>query len=311
MIFPLITIQRACQNSVLNALNASNPAYLVSLLAAASDSICRYTARDFTFQSYSEYRDVGVLQRGVPILLRQFPIGNVTRVALANSAIQVQNSSNTTNQRATVATSETACTLFTVASAMSTTTVLPYAQYPTLNALGNAITAVGNGWSINIQSGANGSYGPWPSADLKPLQGAVSAFLGGCWLELYEDVSIATGPFAGTGQWEDGNGWGDWSMCGPGWRLQGETGEMYFKCRRGSLILRIDYTAGYQTVPESVQEACVQLIQWTYQNSTVNLALKSARIEQYGYTLGDSGKWPTSVLSALNSVKAYDRVAQF
>lgn len=305
----LITPERAALNPFLASLANTNSADLTALIAAASDSICRYCGRDFTLQNYSEYYDVGVLQKGIPILLRQFPVQSISRVGIANQALQVQNSNNSANQRATVSTTSTGLTLFAVASAVSTTTVLPYVQYPTINALGNAISAVGNGWSVAIQSGSNGSYGLWPSADLKPLQGAVSAFQGGCWLELYEDVSVASGPFATTGQWDDGE-YG-LSNSGPGWRLQGETGELYFKCRRGSLILRIDYVAGYQTVPQSVQEACVQLIQWTYQNSTINLALKSAAIEAYRYTLGDTGKWPTTVMNSLNLVRAYDRAAQY
>ena len=307
----LVSQQRAVQNSSLAALNATNPAYLSSLIASASDSICRYCARDFTLQNYQHYYSISVLQREVPILLRQYPVQSVSRVGLATQAVQIQNSSNSTNQRANVSTDSTACTLYTIASAVPTTTVLTYAANPTINALANAIAGVGNGWSANVQQGPNGSYGNWPSADLKPQQGAVSAFLGGAWLELYEDVSVATGPFATTGQWEWGDGSSDWSMSGPGWRLQPDTGEMYIRVRRGSLNLRIDYTAGYQTVPESVQEACVQLIQWTYQNSQVNSALKSAKIEQYAYTLSDSKIWPSTVLLALDSVKAYDRTATY
>jgi hypothetical protein len=306
----LISTERAIQNATLAALNASNPASLTSLIASASDAICRYVNRDLTQQSYQHYYDVGVLQNSVPILLRQYPVQSISRVGIAQQAIQVQNSANSTNQRATAQTSSTALTLYTIASAVPATNILTYAAYPTIGQLAAAINAVGNGWSTNIQSGPNGSYANYPSADLKPQQGAVSAFLGGAWLEIYDDILVASGPLGSYGQY-DSAGYYDWSMTGPGWRLQPETGELYIKVRRGSLILRIDYVAGYAVVPQSVQEACVQLIQWTYQNSTLNLALKSAKIEQYSYTLGDTGKWPASVLLALESVKAHDRTATY
>jgi hypothetical protein len=307
-IFDLITVDRAIQNATLAALNATNPAYLQSLIDAVSDSICRYCCRDFTQQTYQDYMSIDVVQCRVPILIRQYPVVQITRVALAVRALQVQNSNNTTNQRATVQVDTNGVNLFTVASAVPTTVTLSFADYPTIQAMANAINAVGNGWTTAIWSGANGSYALWPSADLKPMQGAVTTFLGGSYLELYEDTytSSMIGDW-----WDDGDGPSTYSSSGPGWRLQGDTGEMYFKCRRGSLNLRIDYEAGYATIPASVQEACVQLIQWTYQNSNVNLAMKSAKIEDYSYTLSDTAAWPTSVLLTLNLVKAWDRLANY
>lgn len=303
----LITNARAIQNSALNALNTSNPSYLASLIDAASDAICRYCARDFTDTLYTDYYDVGVIQRAVPILLRQYPIIAVSRVALASRALQIQNA-NSANQRATIQTTSTGLNLFTMASAVPTTVTLPYATYPTIQSLANAVTAAGNGWSATIWSGANGSYALWPSADLKVLQGAVSAFFGGAYLELYEDTY--SGSSIGD-WWDEGEGPSTYSASGPGWRLQSDTGEMYFKCRRGSLNLRIDYEAGYAVIPPSVQEACVQLVEWWYQNSGLNLALKSAKLGDASFTAADSGKWPASVLLALNGVKAWDRLANY
>ena len=45
---------------------------------------------------------------------------------------------------------------------------------------------------------------------------------------------------------------------------------------RGQLNLRIDYQAGFASVPQAVQEACVQLAQDLYQGGLVNNSVRKA-----------------------------------
>ncbi len=272
----LITNSRTIQNATLSALDNSNPSYLASLITAASDAIRHACHRDFTQTSYTEYYS-GSANPGAaePLRLRQYPVVEITRVASSpRPALIVVNSDSATNQRATVETTQTAVQLVRVASAVPTTVMLNYADYPTVGQLAGAINALADGWSASVQTQTiTGDFSKWPTADFRPLQGAVTAFLGGACLEIYtEDIepfllatSFPAGVFDGSGP-------------GFGWRLDDETGELYARFPRGRLNIRIDYSAGYASVPQAVQEATVQLAQDLYQAGLVNSTLKKATL---------------------------------
>src|SRR5437764_56659 len=103
----LITPARAAQNPTLASLSAANPAYLASLVTAASDAVRQTCRRDFTLGSYSEYHSGGIYLRE-PLRLRQFPVAEINRVAASpRPALLVQNVDPLTNQRATVETTVT------------------------------------------------------------------------------------------------------------------------------------------------------------------------------------------------------------
>lgn len=272
----LITNSRAIQNATLSALNSTNPTYLASLITAASDAIRSACHRDFVQASYTEYYSgSGNPGAAEPLRLRQYPVLEITRVASSpRPALLVVNSDSATNQRATVETTPTAVQLVRIASAVPTTVMLNYADYPTVGQLAIAINALGHGWSASVQTQTiTGDFSKWPTSDLRPLQGAVTAFLGGAALEIFaEDVEpFLLGTNFPAGVLDD---------LGPGfgWRLDDETGEVYARFPRGHLNIRIDYTAGYATVPQAIQEACVQLAQDLYQAGLVNSTLRKATL---------------------------------
>ncbi len=284
---PLISTERAAQNRQLSSLNTSNPAYLSSLIQAATDSVRRYCAgRIFNLSSFTEYYSVGIRKTETPlVLLRQIPIKSISRVGLMSRALQIQNSNTTVYSRANVSTTDLGLVITTVASGTTATINLYYGTYPTIAQLAAAINGLGNGWSASVQSGQTGSFNTWSSADLKPVQGAVSTFLGGAYLELPQDAAITScGPwgFEGDNQYQ-----GSWTMSGPGWRLDPETGEMWFVTRRGALNLRVDYIAGFDEVPESVQEATVLTAVSTWRAGLINPAIKSEHSSDYGYEIND------------------------
>lgn len=310
----LISLPRACQSVKLAALNVTSPALLSSLVTGASESVRRYCCRDFTQQAYEEYQAVGVVQKGVPILVRQPPITSIDRIGMANRALLITNNNNQVNQRATVATDSLGMTLTTVASAVTTTTFLPYATYPTLQQLIAGIISVGNGWTANIQNSMNGqSYNLWASTNLKPLQGAATCFVTGQYLEVYEDISTGYTGLAGMGGGFGDDSWGgsNWNFQGPGWRCQSETGEIYFYPRRGSLVLRLDYIGGFAEVPQTVQQACADLALWTFQSTNRDMFLKSASLGDASYTLNEWRKWPVGITAALDQFKLYDRIVSW
>lgn len=266
----LITVSRATQNAALSALNASNAAYLASLITAASDAIRRACNRDFSQSTYTEYYSGSGSSGTVePLRLRQFPVTEITRVATSpRAALHVQNTDGLGNQRATVETTPTSVRLLRVASASSVTVDLAFATYPTIALLAAAANALGGGWNAT----AVGDFANWPSSELKPLQGAANALIGGRDLEVYtEDLQ----PYL---DWPPGDPSGDGGRGFCGWRLDDETGELFGRFPRGQLNVRIDYTAGFATIPQPVQEAAVQLVQDLYNAGLVNNTLKKAML---------------------------------
>jgi hypothetical protein len=290
----LIDIPRATQSSTLATLNASTPTYLASLIAAASQLIRKACHRDFSQTAYAEYQSGGNYVNAA-LLLRQYPVLSITRVAADPTQVLTVQNTSAANQRATVATTSTGLTLYRMASGVATTdTSVTWAANATVSAVASAVNALGNGWLATAQGG----FGLFPSVDLNPLQGALSALSGGASLEMHI---------------EDIQGWsGGYGMNGAygiyGWRLDADTGELYGVFPRGQQNIRIDYTAGYATVPQPVQEACVQLVQWLYQQGQTNSAVKSAKLGNTSVENSEKRYLPPGVMQLLNPYVAHDRI---
>lgn len=304
----LVSLQRAIQNSTLAALNSSNAAALTSIINAASTATQRYCHRDFTLTTYSEYYDGGIYPSSNPLRLRQFPITEITRIAgYPQPAILILNNDPATNQRATVETLTGGdVKLVRVASGVTTTSTQVAATNVTIGALATAINVLGGGWTATTQSnGINGDFSKFMQADFKPLQGAVTTFSPGAYLELYtEDIQPLNGGWGGY--------YGDWSGAWPGtasgWRLDPDTGEVFGRFPRGQKNIRVDYQAGFATVPDDVQEAVVQLCQFLYQQGQTNGAMNSVRLGDAAVVFNNRHIWPSVVTLALSPYRAYDKV---
>ena len=285
MLPDLITTSRATQHAALNSLNSTNPAYLASLITTASDLIRRTTHRDFSQTTYTEYHSGGIYVRE-PLRLRQFPVLEISRVAMSpRPALQIQNTDPVTNQRATAETTPTSVRLTRIASAVPTTNDLPFTTYPTLLSIASAVNSTGSGWlASTLNSLAN-----YPSTDLRPLQGAATALTLGCTLELYTEDCPAFS------HWPPGDTNYDSPSNTFGWRLDDETGELFAHFPRGRLNIRIDYTAGFATIPQAIQEACVQLVLDLYNAGLVNNTLKKATLGTGSFELQEQST--TAVLS--------------
>ena len=304
----LVSPERCVQNNQLAFLNTTSPTYLSSLITAASNAVRRYCVeRVFTLENFTDYYTVGIKKKETPMLmLRQFPVKSISRVGLMIRALNVQNSGSTGLARANVSTTDLGLVLTAVNNAVTSVVNLYYGTYPTILQLANAIIAAGNGWSASVQSGVNGNFNNWASADLKPIQGAVSTFQGGTYLELPQDLAVLqTGPYGFDG---DDSYEGTWGMNGPGWRLDPETGEMWFNCRRGALTLRVDYIAGFDQVPQDVQEATVMTAISIWSAGKIDPMIKSEGAEDYNYTLKDDVyPIPTAAMKMLNVYRDYAR----
>lgn len=281
----LISLSRAYANIQSQTQGGSYDSLISTLITAYSDAIEKYCRRRFVSHAYDELYNGSGDKR---LLLRQYPIQSVTSVRyMPVTVAKVTNTSTSVNQQARVQVTSTGLQCWRMASGVAVTeTLLTWASYPTLSALMNAVTALDNGWSGQIVGNASaqfqGDYGLWPSADLyvaasygDALEGAgVQTSQGnlnarGCFAEL----KLHTYELQGY-QW-DSRGWllraipyTDPELLHPEdliWPV-------------GVNNFRIQYVAGYSTIPEAVQEACALWVAEAFYQTQRDVGLQSQTV---------------------------------
>lgn len=253
----LITTARAKQSINQASFTSGEDTQIGSLIDAVSAAVIRYCRRDFVSATFDElYRGDG----GPRLLLRQYPILSVARVATDPSVVlQVKNTDTTTNQRATASVTSTGLTLVRVASGVTTSnTSVTWAGNATLAAVADAVNALGAGWSATAIAG----HTLRASADLHYPQGAFNALGTHASFKLHttELTDYAT---------DAQRGWlsrGD--VQGVDWYLPLVEGGIWHPEQE----YRVLYTAGYATVPEDVQEACAQWVSALFWQTKDNAA---------------------------------------
>ncbi len=226
---------------------------------------------------------------------------------------RVGNFNTTLNQQARVSVVNTGLQCWRSASGIGfTETLLSFASFPSLTSLMNAVSALGNGWQGEVVSSATsqfaGDYGNWPSADLyvpgsygDPLEGVgVQSSQGnlnarGVWAAILMHTYELQGY-----QWDE-----------RGWLLRAIPYTDPELLHPEDLIwpvgvnnFRIQYTAGYSTVPEAVQEACAEWVAELYWLSQRDPALlhqvpASGTASGWGPIAGAGGTPPPHVQTLL------------
>ena len=221
-----------------------------------------WTRREFDSQQFDELYDGSGDTR---LVLRQYPILSVARVACNPTPVLRVTNTSSANQRANVAVTSTGLTLVRVASGTTTTdSSVTWVGNPTLAAVAAAVTVLDNGWSASV---ADPAYNLRASADLFAPQGALNARDVQAELKLHLDELSDFEIDANRG-WllRRLSLWGWWGF-GPqpdpflsgGWVW-------------GPANYRVIYTAGYVTVPEPVQEACAEWVAEAYWQTKANPA---------------------------------------
>jgi len=273
----LITSARAAQN-ISSYPGSADPTGVLSVLVTAySDAIEKYCRRRFVSTFYDElYNGTGDKR----LLLRQYPIQSVQSVRYRFVIVlRISNTNTALNQQARVQVQQTGLQLTRTASGVAIVeSLLTWAAYPTLAGLAAAVNALGNGWSAQITGESGDDYGLWPAGDL--------------WVpSSYGDGTTATCQ-------------GNLNARGASAALMMHTYELqgYQWDARGWLVraipytdpellhpedlvwpvgvdnFRIQYTAGYSTIPEAVQEACALWVAIAYTQTQRDPALISQAI---------------------------------
>jgi len=266
----LITLARAKQN-IQSITDTSQDALLTTLITAVSRAIEKYCRRDFVTTVYDELYNGNGDRR---LLLRQYPVISVQSVRYRPVTVVkiINNLANTPQARVSV--TGTGLSLVTVTNGVATTQTVAFAGNATLAALVAAINALGNGWSAQGQG-----YDTWPSADLRTPQGALTA------AGQFAELKMHTYELAGY-QIDDTRGWllraipyTDPELLHPEdliWPV-------------GINNFRIQYTAGYNTVPEGVQEACAEWVALQYYQTLRDPKLKRLALQGNTQDFGAGG----------------------
>ena len=251
----LITTARAKQD-IQAITDSSQDALIATLITACSDAIEKYCRRDFNAKSYDElYNGTGDHR----LLLRQYPIQLVKSVRYRPVTVLKVTNTNPANVQARVAVTSIGLTLTRVdAGVTDTDTSVTFAGNATLAAAAASINALGKSWFAQVVGDAT-NYGSWPFADLyvppsfgdgASSQGALQCVAGS-----FAELKMHTYELAG------------YQFDPRGWLLRAipysdpellDPDELTFPA--GVNNFRVQYTAGYTTVPESVQEACAQWV---------------------------------------------------
>jgi hypothetical protein len=244
------------------------------LITSVSRAIGRYCRRPFVAQDYDELYSGHGERR---LTLRQYPLVSVKSVRYRPvTALRIQNTDTATNQQVRVAVTSTGITLTRIASGVLTTdTSTVFATFPTLQGCANNINSLGASWTAQVDGSATGDYGLWPSADLYCPNGPTTTFGGGA-------------------------GQGNLTARGQNAELKLHTYELagyQIEQRQGHLLraipytdpellhpedliwpvginnFRIQYNAGFSTIPEDVQLACMQWVAALFWESKDNPAV--------------------------------------
>lgn len=244
-----------------------------TLITACSAAFVKYWGREIQVKQYDELHRPPRGDKGEYLFLRAFPVINVDRVAYAlTDIVEVTNTSWPTNTRATVQVLSDRLRLTRVASATTTKNDLLWTSYTTLATLATAITAVGNGWSASV---LDTNYNTWASEDLRPIQGSLSAANSAkvalkAHLEEMDDYDLLV-----------------------------EEGALVLSdgAFRGDEI-RVVYTAGYEDVPEDIQQACAIMVAGSFIETKRDPMSPQTKTADFSYNASGSFQmpWPANVL---------------
>ena len=256
----LITNARARVALPSAAASGTDDTAINSLVTACSRAINKYCRRVFVQDTFDELYNGNADRR---LVLRNYPLQSVQSVRYRPvTVLKITNGLANTPQ-ARVAVTKTGLTLVRVTSGVTTTdTSITFAGNVTIVAVQNAVNALGNGWSAVGQG-----YDAWPSGDLYCAngsatdpgnlagQGAMQSVAGS-----YAELKMHTFELQGY-QIDNRQGWllraipyTDPELLHPEdliWPV-------------GVNNFRVQYTAGFVTIPEDVQEACAQLVAYHF-----------------------------------------------
>lgn len=256
-------------------LYVADPSIVEDLINRASDMIESFCNRQFMSRAY--VTDIYDGPDGDTLLLKQFPVMEVDRCVIGRAdVIRVRNTIGDAT-RATVAVGVAAMTLTITGGTSAGTDTITWAANADLTAVVAAINAAvpaGKGWSAVLQSPATGVY---VSTELLP-HGGLACLNSDAHLDMPDPAGLSDFLV----HWDEGM----LERPGTSWGT-------------GSRNIFVDYTAGYLTVPDDIEAACLELVAQLYHARDHDTSLKSEKLGDYAYTNQEASadSFPPNVLA--------------
>jgi hypothetical protein len=252
----LVTLAKA--KLYLGITDENSDRILEALIDRATGFLERYCNRNLYTRTYT--REIYYGTGGAKLFLDQYPATTISRVSEGRAnAFSVTNTTATNH-----ATIEITATALKYSADGAAATSLTLASYATINLLVAALNLVA-GWSATV---LNSSLGTRKASDLLIRPGMYCKSPAVAYCEIPNDELTDYRLIAPS---EDRN-YGI-LYCPSGWAR----GIEYF----------VDYTAGYTTVPYALEEACLLLVAYRYNQKDQDQAMKAESIGDYSYTRQD------------------------
>ena len=237
---------------------------LESAIDRATARIESYVGRQILSRSYAEWRSGAGVDA---IRLHQWPVSQVTGVWTGAYAALVVSSADATDLRASISvnqeTGSNAVILTRTTSAgVTTTTTLSFATYSTTAALA---TAIGSTAGFACTLGKN-----IRSVQLRP-RAAGDVVLATVTLFAADTASEYTYDYDTGRLMIDQSWWAYWPM---------DRGIMPDAVKS----VCVEYTAGYATVPDDIEQACIEIAAMMYRDRKRDSGLQSESLGDYSYT---------------------------
>ena len=270
-----------------NDFSAAQVALYPTLAPVASRMIRKWCNRWFNRRTAID--ELYTVDPGQPLLLKEFPVNGLERLCTDPTAVlSIANTSGLV-QRATVKLASTGDTevglvttgleLVRIASGVKTTSAVAFGDTDTVGDVADAVNALGLGWEASVAV----AYELWPASDLRAVQGALPAVGRTADLVIHTtDLSFELDAETGTVFLESDQS-DPWTSTRWGPSLSTSFDDQVIRGQSNGL--RVVYDAGFDTVPEDVQQACAETVADQLHALATNQRLGSETQDSYSYVL--------------------------
>jgi hypothetical protein len=285
----IVTGAQSCLGAANELTLKTTTTHETDLLAdRATSFIEAYCGRKFLTRSYNRVQFRGNGRN--KLVLSQYPVTRIFRVTSGKTnAFSVTNTTATTF--ATVEVNATQIRL----NADGTVTNITLATPATINALIVLINAV-TGWSATLISGGTtkptytGSDGTTAVSNIFPMPAADCKSTSVAYVEIPQ--SEVSGYCLINGGGDEDRDAGMIYMSG-GW-AQGE-------------LFCVDFVAGMSTIAPALEECCILLVKYAWDQKSVSSGLSSENLGDYGWSRRDlKSALPDELMAELNMFRAYE-----
>ena len=226
---------------------------ITDLVNRASDIIENICDRKFKSRTFSERSDGDGTDL---IIVQNPPIISLTRVAIGSLAVMSVTNSSTDAMYATAQVTSTVMVLTIVGGANAGSDSPAFAANATISAMVTAINALGKGW---VATSVSSLYDAYPTTEL---------------IERGAQPSLTSPSYHHVAALPTGN-----------YRANNSSGLIYLSAGSyaGRQQILVEYTGGFATIPDDLEQACLDVVAYLYGGVGESPALQEAESDNWRY----------------------------